>query len=141
MPSSAHSARRRLTVVGMAGLVGHAVRVERHRIVTTGMERMAARQAPDRQPAATQAAVPLHRLECVLRTRRVEAAACAEQWADRALVGADQDADQVAHVEAIFCQRVSRAARRRALSAVSTPARAPITMSSGGRLGWLPIIL
>ena len=46
----------------------------------------------------------------------------------------DQDAEEVAHVEAIFCQSFSRAARRRALSALSTPARTPITMSSAGKI-------
>src|ERR1700686_2038363 len=129
MPSSAQSARRRLKVVGMASLGGGGAAVGGHRIVAAGIEWVAARQAPQRQPGATQAAVRAHRLECVLRTRRVEAATRTEQRADAELVGADQDADELTHVADIFCQSFSSAARSRALSAVCTPARTPITMS------------
>src|ERR1700722_16305328 len=134
MPSSIHSAMRRLMVVGMTGLCGVRIELGRHRIEAAGMERMAARQAPQRQPTAAPAAVPRHRLERVLRTRRVKAAARAEPWTQRQLIGADQDAEEVAHVEDIFCQIFSTDERKLALSALSTPARTPMTMSSGGRL-------
>src|ERR1700685_128342 len=133
MPSSAQSASRRLMVVGMAGLGGVGAGRGGHRIVAAFMERMAARQAPQRQRTAAQAAVRAHRLERVLRARGVEAAARAEQRADPKLIGADQDADELTHVADIFCQSFSRAERRRGLSARFTPARTPITMSRAGR--------
>src|ERR1035441_1232493 len=129
MPNSAHRAIRRLMVVGMTGLCW----MGRHRIVAAGMERVAARQSPDGQSAAAQAAMPAHRLERVLRTGRIEAAARSEQRTDRELIGPDQGKDQLAHVAASLIQSLSSAARRQGLSAASTPARAPITMSRAGR--------
>src|SRR5690554_2333388 len=83
-------ARKRSAFYG--GLVaqpgGPAARAARrqmqgHFVDAAGMERMAAGDAPKRQPAAAPGAVPLDRLQRVLRTGGQESAARSEKRADR----------------------------------------------------------
>src|SRR5262249_42542388 len=63
-------------------------------------ERVAAREAGDRQPRAGEYAVAQHGLAGVLGTGRMVPAATAVQRRHEHLVGADQAGDEEAHVQA-----------------------------------------
>src|ERR1700719_25848 len=109
MPNSTQRKTRKLAVMDMANLleVGSGTTPtggRRHRVVAPVLKRMTARQAPEGQPAAAQAAVCCDRLQCVLRARGVEATARPEQRADAQLISADQKAKNQAHAADIFCQ-------------------------------------
>src|SRR5688572_28106531 len=105
----------------------------RNRVESAVVEGVAATDAPGGQPAAAQRAMRLDGFQCVLRTRRVEAAAGAEHRAQGELVRADQKFQDVAHVLATRCQRVARLARNVVDGASAAGNFAATTMSTAGR--------
>jgi len=61
----------------------------RHRIVSTGIPRMAATDAAQRQPQSTERAVGGYGFMCIAGTTWIETAVLAEVRADRQLVNSD----------------------------------------------------
>ena len=104
----------------------------RHRIVTTRAQGMTAPEAAQSQPRSAPEAVRCQRIKRVLRTGRIEATTRPEQWAERQLVGADQETGERAHEIAILCQSPSNESRKREFVTACTPLRAPTTISSAG---------
>src|SRR6188768_3846415 len=97
--------------------------------VTTG-------DALHREPRGVQGAVCFDGLDRVLRTRRIEAAARPQQWADSELVPANQIFQDVAHVVATRCQRVARLARSVVAGTSRAENFAATTMSTDGSPCW-----
>src|SRR5919109_4575100 len=100
-PITAISMKRRLSIVA-SGVHGG------HRIMAARIQRMAAADSAQGEPAAARGAMRLHRLQRVLRTTRMKAAARPQQRAEHALVGAYQEDywqnQKRAHQRGSLCQ-------------------------------------
>ncbi len=73
---------------------GGAIGARRHLVDTAGMEGMATPQALGGKPATARGAVHGNGLHGVFRTAGHETAARSQQWADEALVEAEQGDEQ-----------------------------------------------
>ena len=82
------------------GATAHGKRF-RHRIEPAAAQRLTARDAPQRERAATQCAEARHRDSSIVRTARMEAAARAEQRAQAALVKREQGENDAGHEAAV----------------------------------------
>src|SRR5688572_23010676 len=80
--------------MAFGGPVGWSYFARRHRIKAAGMQGMAARQSPHRQPAALECAEARDRFHRIHRARRVEAARGTDQWTDPALVATQHQDEQ-----------------------------------------------
>src|SRR3546814_5981988 len=69
-------------------------------VVPAGIQRVAKRDAPRREPAAAQWTVRADGVDRIVRAAGIETAARPEQWTDQDLVAADEDDDEIgrAHV-------------------------------------------
>src|ERR1700761_7802085 len=108
------------------------LRERRHRIVAAGGERMAAAEAPGREPGTLQRAVALQGLDGVARTGRFEAATHPEQGAQGVAVHLYEEDQDRSHRLISSCQCRSRLARSSALSRWRATCRACTTMSKAG---------
>src|SRR5215469_9150540 len=82
----------------------------RYRVEAARMPGMAARDAPDAEPAAAQHAEPIDGLEGVLGACRMESATGAEQRTDRPLITTDQPGCEAAHRSITCCHSAARLA-------------------------------
>src|ERR1700693_1015820 len=112
------------------------VRRERHGVESSRVQRMAAAQALQRQPAALEDAEAQHRLEGVVRTGGIEAAARPEERADGPLVDADQEGDEAAHRAATSFHSASRLACSALPGAPLARGRALTMRSTAGISSW-----
>ena len=103
-----------------------------HGVETARMERMAAREALQRQEAAPQNAKAQHRFERVLRAARMEAARGAEQRAHGPLINTDAQGGELAHCSPTFFHSAARLARSAAAGAARAAGRALTTRSTAG---------
>src|SRR3546814_18638924 len=62
-------------------------------VVPAGIQRVATRDAPRREPAAAQWTVRADGVHRIVRAAGIETAARPEQWTDQDLVAADEDDD------------------------------------------------
>src|SRR3546814_4342793 len=63
-------------------------------VVPAGIQRVATRDAPRREPAAAQWTVRADGVDRIVRAAGIETAARPEQWTDQDLVAADEDDDR-----------------------------------------------
>lgn len=105
-------------------------------IVPAGIQRVAARDAPYRQPAAVQRTVRANGGNRIVRAAGIETTARPEQWADQDLVAADEEdeAGGEAVTEEAAIRVHSRSRLRRICGAVSVrlPGLARMTRSTAG---------
>src|SRR5690348_17313545 len=121
----ASAASRKMRRLSMAVL-----REMRHRVVTAGVERMAAAEAPRRQPTAFQGTMAADRLDGVAGAGRLEAAARAQERAQGVTVELDEQNQELLHRLITSCQCQSRLVRKPALSRCRAALRACTTRST-----------
>src|SRR4029077_19973772 len=112
------------------------VRRERHGVESSRVPRMATAEALRRQPATLEDAETQHRLEGVVRTGGIEAAARPQERADGPLVNADQECDEGAHRAATSFHSASRLACSTFPGVPLARGRALTTRSTAGISSW-----